>query len=106
MDRASRFDMLQEMLVKEPDDVFLNYALGIELEKEEKFAEAERQYLKTLELNKEYLPCFYRLGQIAEQFKGKEVAINYYKQGFDLAKKKGDNRTAGEMNEAMQQLED
>jgi tetratricopeptide (TPR) repeat protein len=106
MDRASRFDMLQEMLVKDPTDVFLNYALGMELEKEEKLKEAERQYLKTLEINKDYLPCFYRLGQIAEKISTPDEAIKYYKQGLDLAKKQGDNRTASELTQAIFILED
>ncbi len=106
MDRYSRKDMILEMLVTEPKDVFLNYALAIELETEKEFPEAEKQLLKTLEIEKTYLPCFYRLGQIAEKIKTPEEAIVYYKQGLDLAKKQNDNKTANELSEAIWLLED
>ena len=98
--------MVLEMLVTEPKDVFLNYALAIELETEKKLEEAELQFLKTLEIDKNYLPCFYRLGQIAEKIKSKEEAISYYKSGLDLAKLQNDNKTANELNEAIYLLED
>lgn len=98
--------MILEMLVTEPNDVFLNYALAIELETEKEFDAAEQQLLKTLEVDQNYLPCFYRLGQIAEKIKTPEEAIAYYKRGLDLAKKQNDTKTANELNEAIWLLEE
>ena len=106
MDRYSRKDMILEMLVTEPNDVFLNYALALEFETEKKYEEAEQQFLKTFQIDNEYLPCFYRLGQIAEKIRTPEQAVKYYKAGLDLAKKQGDNKTASELTEAIFLLED
>ena len=94
------------MLKEEPQDVFLNYALAVEFVGEGKYEEAEKQYLKTLELNKEYLPCYYQLGQAAEKLKKEKEALEYYKRGADLAKKQNNNKALNELNEAIWLLED
>lgn len=106
MDRLSRKDMLLNLLNKEANDVFLNYALALELESLGDLHEAEKQLLKTLEIDKDYLACYYRLGQIAEKIKGPKEAIEYYKKGLELANKQGNRKTASELSEAIFLLED
>jgi tetratricopeptide (TPR) repeat protein len=106
MDRLSRKDMLLNLLSSEPNDVFLNYALAMELEGLNHHEEAEKQFLKTLDVSTDYLPCFYRLGQIAEKIRGKEKALEYYRKGLELAKKLNDTRTVGEINQAIELLEE
>jgi Tfp pilus assembly protein PilF len=106
MDRLSRKDMLLNLLEKDSGDVFLNYALALELESLGDYTEAEKQLLKTLKIDPDYLPCYHRLGQVAEKTKGPKEAIEYYKQGLELAKKQGNQKTAGELNEAIFLLED
>lgn len=102
----SRIDNLIIMLKEEPQDVFLNYALAVELVGEEKYEEAEKQFLKTTQLNADYLPCYYQLGQTAEKLnKGKE-ALEFYHKGVELAKKQNNNKVLNELNEAIWLLED
>jgi tetratricopeptide (TPR) repeat protein len=106
MEKLSRIEMLMNMLEKEPKDVFLNYALAVEFVGEQKFTEAEKQFLKTLELNNEYLPCYYQLGQVSEKLKKEKEAIDHYKKGLELAKKQNNNKALNELNEAIWMLED
>lgn len=106
MDRLSRKDMLLEMLVKEPNDVFLNYALAQEYIGIEDYANAESQLLKTMELDINYLPCYYQIGQVSEKLNKTNVAITYYKQGIELAKAQGNKKAMGELNEALWMLSD
>lgn len=101
-----RRDSLIEMLNKEPDDLFLNYALAVEFVAEKKYKEAENQFLKTLLLNKEYLPCYYQLGQTAEKLNNEKEALGYYHKGAELAKKQNNNKALNELNEAIWLLED
>jgi len=93
------------MLKEEPDDVFLNYALAVEFVGEGKYQEAEQQFLKTSELNKEYLPCYYQLGQTAEKLNKEKEALDYYHKGVELAKKQNNNKALNELNEAIWLLE-
>ena len=94
------------MLKEEPKDVFLNYALAIEFVGEQKYEEAEQQFLKTLQLNNDYLPCYYQLGQTAEKLNKENEALEYYNKGLELAKKQNNNKTINELNEAIWLLED
>lgn len=102
----TRRENLIEMLGKEPEDVFLNYALAVEFIGEGKYKEAESQFLKTLQLNKEYLPCYYQLGQIAEKLNKEKEALEYYHKGAELAKKQNNNKALNELSEAIWLLED
>lgn len=106
MDRFSRINMLLSLLVNEPNDVFTNYALAIEYMGEGDYIKSEKQFLKVLEIDKNYLPCYYQLGQLSEKHRGTEVALEFYRKGLELAKALGNNKTANEINEAIFFLED
>lgn len=106
MERLPRKEMIFDMLLKEPEDVFLNYALAMEYIASSDFKSAEAQLRKTLSINPEYLPCFYQLGQLNEKLEHNETAISFYKQGLELAKKQGNRKAMGELNEALWMLED
>jgi tetratricopeptide (TPR) repeat protein len=103
---TSRKEQILNMLETEPNDVFLNYALAMEHLSIADFIEAEQQFKKVLDLNSTYLPCFYQLGQVYEKLNLIEVAIDYYKQGLDLAKLQNNTKALGELNEAIWMLED
>jgi predicted Zn-dependent protease len=106
MNKGTRVDRLVEMLRKEPSDLFLNYALAMEWMGEGVYGEAEKQLLRTLELDKEYLPCFYQLGQSAEKLNKEKEALEYYKRGVDLAKRQNNTKALNELNEAIWLLEE
>ena len=106
MEKLPRKEMIYDMLVKEPDDVFLNYALAMEHLSSEEFKEAETQLKKVLVINPSYLPCFYQLGQVNEKLDNNVDALSYYKQGIELAKSQNNNKALGELNEAIWMLED
>lgn len=106
MDRMSRKDMLLSMLAKEPDDVFFNYALAIEYVGENKFQDAEEQFLRTIKLNEEYLPSYYQLGQTFEKLGKKTEAKEIYLKGLDLAKKQKNQKALNEINEAIVMIEE
>ena len=106
MPNQTRKTMLLEMLVKEPDDVFLNYALAMEMIGNNEFSNAETQLQKVLLLNPEYLPCYYQIGQLKEKLNDLTNAIEFYKKGITLAKQQNNTKAMGELNEALWMLED
>jgi tetratricopeptide (TPR) repeat protein len=106
MDSGSRKDTLLDMLTKEPKDVFLNYALAVELYSEQKFVEAKHQFLKTLDLDATYLACYYQLGQTLEKMDKQKDALEYYKKGLELAKQQKNQKAINEINEAIWLLEE
>ena len=106
MEKLPRKEMIFDMLVKEPNDVFLNYALAMEHLSTSNFNEAENQFKKVLSIKPDYLPCFYQLGQVNEKLGNNDMAISFYKQGIDLAKLQNNTKALGELNEAIWMLED
>ena len=106
MEKLPRKELIFDMLVKEPNDVFLNYALAMEHLSAEEFKEAEAQLRKVLNIKTDYLPCYYQLGQVNEKLNNIDLALSYYKQGVEIAKSQNNTKALGELNEAIWQLED
>ncbi len=50
MERLPRKELIYDMLAKEPDDVFLNYALAMEHLSSEEYNEADLQLKKVLSI--------------------------------------------------------
>lgn len=106
MERLKRIDMLLEMLSKEPDDVFLNYALGIEYIGELDVVHSEIQFKKVLEMNADYIAAYYQLGKLFESQLKNTEALLYYKLGLEKAKVQKNNKAINEFGEAIFMLED
>lgn len=106
MERLPRIEMIFDMLLKEPNDIFLNYALAMEYLGTNDFKMAEAQLQKTLSIDPSYLPCFYQLGQTWEKLGDNEKALGFYKQGLELAKSQNNRKAQGELSEAIWMLED
>lgn len=106
MDRLSRIDMLIELLRKEPDDIFLNYALGIEYIAELSIGDAESKFKRVLELDPNYIPAFYQLGKLYESQLKNEEALSFFKTGLQKATEQKNNKAVNEFNEAIFMLED
>jgi tetratricopeptide (TPR) repeat protein len=94
------------MLEQEPNDVFLNYALAMEWLGEGVYNKAEEQFLRTLQIKQDHLPCFYQLGQVAEKLNKEKEALEYYRKGVEVAKAQNNNKALNELNEAIWLLEE
>jgi len=106
MDKDARIASLKELLEKEPDDVFLNYVLGIEFQSAGKNESAKTLFLKVLELDPGYVAAYYQLGKLYSDLKDTTSALKYLQNGLILATEKGDNKSKNEFEEAIFLLED
>ncbi len=106
MDRLNRIDMLIAMLEKEPDDLFLNYALGTEYVGELDVEQAEFQFKKVLQLDASYIAAYYQLGKLFESVLKNKEALEYYNLGLEKAKIAKNNKAINEFGEAIFLLEE
>jgi tetratricopeptide (TPR) repeat protein len=107
MNRKERIDLLNSMLEKEPGDLFLNYALGLEYAKDiATVSDAESQFKIVLGLDKNYIPAYYQLGKLLETLLRKPEAMECYTAGLEKARELKDNKAAGEFSEAIFMLEE
>jgi lipopolysaccharide biosynthesis regulator YciM len=101
-----RLELVLEMLEKNPKDVFLKYAAAIEYRKIDEDEKAIKHIEELLDIDPEYLGAYYTLGHLYEQKDEIEKAINIYKKGKAVAKKQNDQKTIGELTEALMLLDE
>lgn len=102
----SRIKELQNLLLDDPNDVFVHYAIALELFKSGRVDEAIEKMELIIELNPEYLPAYFRLGQwFAEQDKI-EKAKQILHECLVLAKNQKDTKALGEIQELLLFIED
>lgn len=99
----SRRIKLEEMLSAEPDDAFLNYALALELAKEDRGAALQR----LADMNArfpDHVPAYFRRGQILAEAGDLAAAREVLTAGIRSARKNGDDHAAAEMQELLGSL--
>ncbi len=106
MSRQSKVDTLLTMLKIEPEDIFLNYSLGLEYVADNNFDLAEQSFKKTISIQPNYIPAFYQLGKLYEAQQKNEKALNLFKQGLQFSIEQKNTKAINEFNEALFMLED
>ena len=101
----SRREILEEFLAADPADVFSRYALALELEKEQRTAEAISELRGVIDRNASYVAAYYHLGRMLARAGQMEEARAVYRTGLDVAAKSGDRRTRDEIQEALDSLD-
>lgn len=101
---SSRLEQLLEMLKAEPQDAFLRYAVALEYEAAGNIAEAISRIESLLSDNPDYLGAFYQLGQYYEMTGQPDRASIIYERGIELARQKGNTKTLGELQTALNLL--
>jgi tetratricopeptide (TPR) repeat protein len=102
----SRLAQLRQMLAEEPADAFLRYAISVELAAQGNRTEAIENVQQLIADRPDYLGAYYQLGQWLEQEGKPNEALHIYHLGAELARKTGNKKTLGEINEAIWLLED
>lgn len=97
----NRLELIAEMLEKNPDDTFLNYAAALEHKKDNEPAKAIKILKRIIDLDPDYLATYYQLGKLLEERGKPEEAIAVYRKGHDLANKTKDVKAIGELSEAL-----
>lgn len=100
----SRIEKMEQLLSDTPEDVFLNYAYGMELFKESRIQEAITAFAKVRELDSNYVPAYFQQGQMLAQEGRIEEARAILTEGIEVAKKTGDDHALGEMTEYLETL--
>jgi tetratricopeptide (TPR) repeat protein len=99
-------EQLREMLVAEPNDPFLNYALALEFVNCNELEKAINLLHQIIISSPNYLGSYYQLGKLLEEVGQKEKAMVAYQQGIVIAQKQKNQKTLAELNQALEQLAD
>lgn len=99
--KQDRIKLIEEMLGKNPEDTFLNYAAALEYRKYGQTDKAKKLFEKIKTNDPKYLPVYYQLGKLYEEGNNTKKAVEIYKKGIAVAKEQEDNKTMGELSEAL-----
>jgi predicted Zn-dependent protease len=97
----SRLDQLSSMLRDDPDDLFLNFALAMELAKEQRLAEALTAFDRVLELDAGHSPGYFQKANTLIRMGRKQEAARTFEEGIRAAQARGDTHAADEMRKLL-----
>jgi Tfp pilus assembly protein PilF len=106
MSSSARIQQLLDFLQREPDDVFLNYALGVEYMAGSDLEKARQQFEKVLKQDRDYIAAYYQLGKLYEALQKNSEALKCYKTGLEKARAQKNNKAVNEFGEAIFMIED
>lgn len=102
----NRLNKLRELFSSQKNDPFIKYALALEFWKLNDQTEVVKLFGDLLANHSDYLPTYYQAGKFYEEVGKFDHAENVYKEGIDVARKQGDQKTLHELMEALEMLED
>lgn len=97
-------EQLERLLQEDPDDVFLNFALGMALVKDGRIPEALARFDRALELDPRYTPAYLQKGTQLVAMGRREEARSAFHAGVATAKASGDAHAAKEMEKLIDSL--
>lgn len=107
MKNEARIAAIQQMLLSQPNDVFLTYALGLEYAcHPSTYQLAEAQFLAAITLQQNYVAAYYQLGQLYADMQKPEQALERYREALQVAKDNKDRKAMNEIEEAIFLLSD
>jgi tetratricopeptide (TPR) repeat protein len=92
------------MVAQNPDDSRTRYMLAMELSKSGDLNGAVEQYQAILEREPDYVPAYFHCGQTLERLGKTDEAQQTYKEGIEVCARNGDQKTKGELEEALSAL--
>ncbi len=101
---TTRREKILGMLQSEPRDVFLRYALAMELESAGEHQGALDLHLELTKENPPHVASFFRSAQILAAEDQIESSRSFLRDGIEAARNAGDLHSAAEMSEMLAQL--
>ena len=100
----SRLPQLEKMLAAEPNDVFLNFALAMELAKACRNEDALAAFVRTTEVDPTYVPGWFQRGNLLINLGRRDEAKTVLAEGRRVAEANGDHHAAAEIGDALNLL--
>jgi len=100
----SRLPQLEELLASEPNDVFLNFGLAMELAKARRYDESLTRFSRVIELDPSYISAYLQQAKVLLQTGDREEARKVLASGVDRAAACGDQHAKNEMEELLNTL--
>ena len=102
---TDRLTKLQSLLDRDPNDIFLLYAIALEHKKTGDYPTALAWFDRVIAKDPGYSVAYHQAGLTHEAAGNVDLAKTTYRQGIIAAHKKGDHHAADEMQAALDMIE-
>ncbi|MFC4261742.1 tetratricopeptide repeat protein [Ferruginibacter yonginensis] len=102
----NRIEQLNNLLLTNANDSFLQHALALEHIKLGDDDKALVLFTNILKVNEDYVGSYYHLAKLYERMQQLPMAVETYKKGMMIAKKLKDQHAYNEMQGALEDVED
>lgn len=106
MIKRDRIKLIEDMLSSNSKDPFLNYAAALEYSKLGDITKSIKLLKGIVKNNPEYLGAYYQLGKHLESQDELNEAIVIYRKGCKVASEQKNQKTLGELTEALMLVDD
>ena len=101
----NRLDRLKVLVEENPQDRFVRYGLAMELGNQGQLEESWKEFRALMVLDPDYVATYFQAGQTLAKLSRVEEARQIYRQGIEVATRKGDLRTRNELESALSVLD-
>jgi tetratricopeptide (TPR) repeat protein len=101
MDRIATF---RSFISRTPTDPFPRYGLAMELKTRGELAEAWAAFAELIEKFPDYVPTYLMAGGTLVALGRKDEAVGVYRQGIEVAQRRGDQHARGELESALAEV--
>ena len=100
----NRYEILTQMLEKNPSDSFARYGLAMEYARQEEYGKAMDHFRKLWELHPDYAAAYFQAAQVLAKTGETEEARQALTKGIEAASRNGDLHAKSEMEAALDEL--
>ena len=100
-----RLDAIRKILQQRPEDAFARYGLAMELKNLGRLDEAHAEFEALTKTSPEYVPQYLMHINVLAALKRKDDAKAVGARGLEAARKKGDFHALGELQDAIDSLD-
>jgi len=100
-----RLTLLKTLVEENPQDRFVRYGLAMELASQDRLEESLSEFRALMSLDPDYVASYLQAGQTLEKLNRAEEARDVYRKGMEVAARKGDMKTRGELGSALELLD-
>lgn len=101
---SDRRQKIESMLQDDPDDIFLRYALAMELRNAAEWEQCQTCLTALTKLDTPYVPAFFMLGKVHAECQQFAEARSALRAGIEQARAQSDFHAAAEMSEFLGEL--
>jgi Tfp pilus assembly protein PilF len=101
----SRLEQLRAMLHDDPDDLFLNFGLAMELLKEGQVQEALASFDRAIQIDPGHAPAHQQKARALLQIGRNEEAVEALRAGIGAAQRSGDRHAVDDMQKTLQAIQ-